>query len=117
MVYDILSIKIDKFLDWIRHKKMIKKQEIFKRNDKVVTRQIGGEIVLIPINQTGLEIQKIYRLNEIGAFIWKKLETPRSRESLLSLLTEEFNEDPEIIQKDVNHFLEDLITLEFIYSS
>ncbi|MFO7981712.1 MAG: PqqD family protein [Candidatus Aminicenantes bacterium] len=96
---------------------MKKKQEIFEKNDKVVTRKIGGEVVLVPINQTGLEVQKIYRLNEVGAFIWEKLKTPQSRESLLNFLIENFDGDPEVIKNDVNHFLEDLKALEFIFIS
>ena len=52
------------------------------RNENFVFRHIVEEMVLVPIRQNVAELDSIYTLNELGAFIWEHLDSPRSHTEL-----------------------------------
>lgn len=86
-----------------------------QRNDKIVMRQIAGETMLIPINQTGADLQKVYLLNETAAVVWRLLESPQSLESLVEALQQEFDASSVTIKEDIVTLLEDLVSQDFLH--
>lgn len=86
----------------------------FQRNDKIAVRQIAGETMLIPINQTGVDLQKVYLLNEPAAAAWELLEQPLSINDLVNSLLQEFDAEPSLIQKDIEELLQDFSGLGFV---
>jgi len=46
------------------------------RSKNFIFRQIVEEMVLVPIRQNVADLDSIFTLNELGAFIWGKLEVP-----------------------------------------
>jgi hypothetical protein len=82
---------------------------MYRRSDKTVTREIGGETLLIPITQVGVSLQKVYLLNETSAAIWRLLATPRDLEGLISALLGEYEAPEETIRRDVTAALDQLV--------
>ncbi|MGI6740025.1 MAG: PqqD family protein [Brevefilum sp.] len=78
------------------------------RNQNFVYRQIVEEMVLVPIRQNIAELDSIYTLNELGAFIWKQLEDPRSNLELEKAILAEFDVDDEVVRTDLASFIQDL---------
>jgi hypothetical protein len=69
---------------------------------------IVDELVLVPIHQDVADLDGIYSLNEVGAFIWEKLANPIDLQELKNALLEEFEVDEGIVMEDVQTFLAEL---------
>ncbi|MFT5444981.1 MAG: hypothetical protein ACI9DC_000141 [Gammaproteobacteria bacterium] len=46
----------------------------FRRNEHIVTREILGETLLIPISTEMADMDNIFALNDTGAHIWHRLD-------------------------------------------
>ena len=88
--------------------------ETFIKNDNVITRQIGDETVLVPINQTGVEVQKIYALNDTAAAAWELLETHKSLDQLVDELDKNYAARTGTIRRDIERFIQDLLEIKFL---
>ncbi|MEI6500601.1 MAG: PqqD family protein [Armatimonadota bacterium] len=87
---------------------------MYKQSNSVITRQIAGDTLLIPITQVGVDLQKVYLLNETAAAIWELLQTPRSADDLVTSLQETYEAPEETIRRGVEAVLEDLTGRGFI---
>ena len=45
-----------------------------KVNGEYVLREIAGEYILVPIGNTAMEMNGMITLNEVGVFIWNKMQ-------------------------------------------
>ena len=54
------------------------------------------------------DIAETYGLDEIGSFIWKKIDGKRDKDAILQLLPEEFDNIPEDASGHIEKFLSDL---------
>ena len=87
---------------------------MYTKVEKVVTRQIAGETLLIPITQAGADLQKVYLLNETAAAIWELLAQPRELEGLVAALQEQYEAPEEVLRTDTLETLEALIERGFV---
>ncbi len=47
---------------------------IYRRREEMVTREIAGEVILVPVRGKLAQLQRIFVLNPIGAYIWQRLD-------------------------------------------
>ena len=87
---------------------------VYQRKEKIVQREMGGETLLIPINQTGVDLQKVYVLNETALSVWQKIQSPQTVKNLIASLWDEFEGDKARIESDVMELLKDLEELGLI---
>lgn len=90
---------------------MIKKGVRYLRNPDYIFRNIVDEYILVPIHQNIADMECIYTLNTVGAFIWGELETPSSMVELQSAMIDAYDADPEVIKTDLEHFLEEMVSI------
>jgi len=86
----------------------------FVRNKNFIFRQIVEEMVLVPIRQNVADLDSIYTLNELGAFIWERLETPTSAAELQDDILEDFDVDAATVQSDLAIFMEELERIDAV---
>lgn len=79
-----------------------------RRSRNVITRQLAGETVLVPVRQDQADFQKVHMLNETGAAVWEALEAPRDLDELVDELAERFAADRAVVDADVRELLGDL---------
>jgi len=53
---------------------MISETPIYQKNEDLIARQIGDEVILVPIRKESGDLDNIYTLNEVAAFIWNLLD-------------------------------------------
>jgi len=82
--------------------------ERFLRNPDYIFRKIVDELVLIPIHKDVADMDSIYSLNDVGAFIWEQLANPINLEELSNAVLQEFDGEAEIVTTDVQSFITDL---------
>lgn len=81
---------------------------LFRRNPNFIFRRIVEETILVPVYQDVADMDAIYTLNELGAFIWEKLAEPLSQSLLQSKVLEEFDVDAGTVNDDLGVFLQEM---------
>lgn len=83
--------------------------------ENVVTRQIAGEFLLIPIIAGVGDLEDaIFTLNETGKIIWEKLNGEKTLREIVKELSFEYNASPKKITKEVVGFLKELLKKKMI---
>ena len=79
------------------------------RHKRVIARQVAGETLLVPTRPGAADFNRIFLLNQVGAFVWKQLASPRHRDELVTLVKAEFaTGDDHDVGADVDRFLDEL---------
>lgn len=76
-----------------------------KINKELIKREIAGETILVPVGKTVYELNGLFALNSLGAFIWDRLPEAESGEELLRAVLEEYEVDEATARADVSEFL------------
>lgn len=86
----------------------------FAKNPGVVTRQVVGETILIPLTKKMGEQACLYTLDETAAFLWERLDGQASGRDLALALKTAYEIDLERAEADVCLFLEELRSVNAI---
>lgn len=81
------------------------------RNPDFIYRKVVEETILVPVHMDVAEMDGIYTLNEIGAFVWEELETPLSLDQLQHLILDEYDVTSDVAASDLRSFLSDLLAI------
>ena len=74
-----------------------------------VSSELAGESVILNV-KTGL----YYGLNQVGASIWEKIQSPRTFQEICNAITEEYDVTPECCATDVQELLQEMIAANLI---
>lgn len=85
-------------------------QQFFTRARSVVSRAIGGEILVVPVRGKVQNLASIYSLKGTGSLIWQLLDVPRTLAEIVAAVEREFRVRQERAQKDVTQFLNDMLS-------
>ena len=69
------------------------------------SRNVGEELILVPVKNNVADMNEIFTLNEVGAFIWENITEGNSAEDLINLVIEKFDVDHATAKKDTLDFL------------
>ncbi|WP_282039837.1 PqqD family protein [Saccharicrinis aurantiacus] len=83
---------------------------VYKKSIDFVEKQIGNETVLVPISDNIADMNKVFTLNEVGTFIYSKINNKNSVSDILSALTEEYEVNAMIAQNDMEQFISHAIS-------
>ena len=87
---------------------------IYKKNENFVFRKIENETILVPIKDNVGDMNGIYNLNEVGAFIWQNIKCKNSLTDLKNMILSEFEVTKSQAEADLNEFINDLKGIEAI---
>jgi hypothetical protein len=82
--------------------------EKWARSPRMVSRTIGGQCVLVPLAERGADLDSIFNLNRVAAFVWERLDGKRTAAELVDAVVERFEVDRERAQADTLELLETL---------
>ena len=68
-------------------------------------RQVGGNNVVVPVGAQSVDFRCLITLNEVGAFLWQKLSTDCTVETLVEALLGEYDVTAAIATADVERFV------------
>ena len=83
-------------------------KEIYRQDDSIVSRRIEDEVILVPIRQNVADLESIYTLSEVGAYVWEQIDGHRTTAEILPLMVGEFEVSEEEAQKDLTEFIQQL---------
>jgi len=87
---------------------------VYARNDRVVSRKIVDELILVPIRQSVAEMETLYTLNEVGARVYELIDGKRPVRDIVDAIVTEFDVAFETAEADVREFISQLLQIESI---
>ena len=85
-----------------------------KIRKELIRREIAGDVILVPVGGTVLENNGLFALNELGAFLWDRLESAEDEAALVQAVLAEYEVDEEPARTDVAAFLQKLRDMEIL---
>ena len=79
-----------------------------------ILREIVGEAVLVPIGESATRFNGLITINELGKFIWEKIEKVENEEKLLQLILNEYEVNEDTAKKDLDEFLQVLKDMDIV---
>ena len=79
-----------------------------------ILRDIMGETILVPINESTTVFNGLITINELGKFIWENLESSKDEEDLLHKILEEYEVEEKEAKEDLDEFLDKLRQVDII---
>lgn len=83
-------------------------QEVYRRDESIVSRRIEDEVILVPIRQDVADLESIYTLNEVGAYIWEQMDGLRTIADIAALIVDEFEVSEHEAKRDLTEFTQQL---------
>ena len=85
-----------------------------KIRKELIRREIAGDVILVPVGGTVLENNGLFALNELGAFLWDRLESAEDEETLVQAVLSEYEVDEDTARTDTAAFLQKLREMEIL---
>lgn len=89
----------------------------FVKQDTVVSRQVAEECILVPIRHQASEVDGIYSLNTVAAWIWEIIDGERSVSEIRDAVLARFDVDVETANRDIEDFFQQLAQIGAIGES
>ena len=82
--------------------------ERYQKSDDIVSRDIAGETILVPIRNNVGDLESIYTLNETAARVWSLLDGQRTVREIRDAIVAEYEVEQEEAEQDVLELLAQL---------
>ena len=79
-----------------------------KIKKELIRREIAGDVILVPVGKAALENNGMFTLNELGGFLWDRLEAAADETDLLRAVLEEYEVPEAQALEDIRQFLKEL---------
>lgn len=89
-------------------------KKIIKKSDEVVSREIEGKVILMPLHKSSKDLNYIYTLNETASRAWNLLDGKSTLGDIKKTLLETYNVTEDKIKKELNDFVKDLKSIKAI---
>ncbi len=86
----------------------------FIRNREVVSRQIEGELIIVPIRHGVGDLNSLYTLNPVGSVLWDFMMEGHTVPEMVGRICEEFDVSTAQAQNDISDFLDSLLEEKLI---
>lgn len=86
-------------------------EEAFRRSERMVARRIADEYLLVPLVGRGANLDSIFSLNRVAAFVWERLDGRASGREIVAALTDSFDVTPTRAAEDYLELLGTLLSL------
>ena len=80
----------------------------FAKENDLVTRDVAGEKIIVPIKGHVGDLEGVFTLNELGTTIWKLINGQTTARELAEAVRNEYDVEAAEAEKDVVDFLQSL---------
>ena len=78
-------------------------------NSDFLLREIGGDAVLVPLEDDGIFANSMLSLNETCLFLWKAFSEAKTKDEVVALAKQEYDAPEGIIEKEIQIFIEEYL--------
>lgn len=93
---------------------MTKLESVYRRSPRMVSRRIADDHVLVPIVGRGADLDSIFTLNRVGAFIWDCIDGTSTGKAIVQAIVERFDVEPVAAEADYARFMEQLASIQAV---
>ncbi len=93
---------------------MMDLDKVYCVKDRVASRKIVDEVLLVPLRDSVAEMENLYALNEVGARVYELVDGKRSVRDICAVIVDEFDASAEQAEADVSQFVEQLLSIHAI---
>lgn len=79
-----------------------------KIKDNFMLRKVADCYVVVPIGAAVAEFNGMINLNEVGAFLWRQLESETTFEDVLAAMLQEYEVTEDVAKADLEKFVSEL---------
>ena len=80
----------------------------FDKEKDLVTRDVAGESIIVPIKGHVGDLEGVFTLNEVGAMIWQLINGQTTARQLMESVRDKYDVEAPEAEKDVVDFLRSL---------
>lgn len=73
-----------------------------------ILKKVCDEAMIIPLVDGGMDMSKVFNINEIGVIIYEGLENNKTILEIKNKIISEYDIDEETVLNDINDFIESL---------
>jgi hypothetical protein len=81
---------------------------VYVKTGEFVTREVAGEMIVVPITAGVGDLDSIYTLNEVGATVWNLIDGTTTVNAIVSAVAREFDVNTQQAKADVLEFMTSL---------
>jgi len=89
-------------------------ERVLRKRDEVVSREIAGETILVPIRGKLVDMERVFTVNPVGAHVWQQLNGRRSLAEIRDSVLETFDVEKAQADVDIQEFVAELTEAELI---
>lgn len=82
----------------------------YTKETNLVTRDIAGETIVVPVRNNVGDLDSIYTLNELGTLVWQLIDGKNNVTQIVDAICSAYDVTPEEAETDVLEFLKSLET-------
>lgn len=82
--------------------------KVYRKSDGVVARSIAGELLLVPVRGRVADLQRIYSLDSVPAFIWERLDGAKALGAIRDEIVAAYEVEPDRAAADLHAFTREL---------
>lgn len=86
--------------------------ELASLKRQFVSREVGNELILVPLTGNIAQMNEMFTLNETGKTIWENMDQVESLEQLKQIVLDNFEIDDQTAERDIEGFLAQLENLK-----
>jgi hypothetical protein len=86
----------------------------YRKKSDIANRSIAGESFLIPVCGRPVDMENIFVLNPLAAFIWERLDGEYTLEMVITDIIAAFKGEREQASVDANEFIGQLLANELV---
>lgn len=88
----------------------------FVRNQDVVSRQIDGELIIVPVRRGVGDLNSLYTLNPVGCLLWDFIAEGHTLTEMVARVCEEFEVGSTQAMQDIEAFLDSMVQEKLVHS-
>lgn len=90
---------------------------IYRKRGDIISREIAGETVLVPVRGKLADMQRIFSLNPMAAFLWGQIDGTQDLQAILSNVVSDFEVTAQCAESDIRELIMELLEaglIEFV---
>jgi hypothetical protein len=87
------------------------------RSERMVARWVAGEFVVVPLRNRAADIDAIYTLNRVAAYIWERLDGRTPGHEVVRAMVERFEVSEEAAAADYLRLIAELQSIEAVVAA
>ena len=85
---------------------------VWARSERMVGRSVADEFVLVPLRDRAADIDAIYNLSRVAAFIWERFDGRTPGREVVRAIVERFEVEEDVATADYLRLVEQLRSIE-----